>query len=134
MDLLDEQWKARLTPEQYKILRGKGTERPFTGKLLEEKRSGSFVCAGCRAELFSSEHKFDSKAGGLQGWPSFSDIAKSGAVKLLDDNSLWAKRVEVQCKNCGGHLGHVFDEAEDQPDGKHYCINSVSLDFKPKKT
>lgn len=132
MKLTEDEWKAKLTPDQYRTLRQKGTEMPFTGELLDEKRDGMFKCAACGAELFSSKHKFKSSAGGLQGWPSFSDVAKSDAVNLLDDSSFGTKRVEVQCSNCGSHLGHVFDEAEDQPGGKHYCINSVCLAFDPK--
>ncbi|MBW3568798.1 peptide-methionine (R)-S-oxide reductase MsrB [Candidatus Parcubacteria bacterium] len=132
MQLSEEEWKAKLTPEQYRVLRQKGTEAPFSGELINENRDGMFKCAACGAELFSSEHKFESTASGLQGWPSFSDIAKSDAVKLIDDNSLGVKRTEVQCATCGSHLGHVFDEAEDQPGGKHYCINSVCLDFESK--
>jgi len=135
MQLSDKEWKAKLTPDQYRILRQKGTEAPFTGELLEEKRDGMFKCAACGAELFSSEHKFESSAGGLQGWPSFSEVAKSDVVKLLDDSSFGMKRVEAQCANCGSHLGHVFDDAGDQPEGgKHFCINSVCLAFDPNNS
>lgn len=105
----------------------KGTELAFTGKYLHNKESGKYVCAACGAELFSSNTKFDSHS----GWPSFYDVAKSGAVKLQDDNSHGMQRIEAVCANCGGHLGHVFDDSPEQPTGKRYCINSCALDFKP---
>ncbi len=129
MQLSDEEWKKKLTPEQYQIMRTKGTEVPFTGELLHNKKAGTYTCAACSTELFSSEAKFDSGS----GWPSFYDVAKSGAVKLQDDNSHGMHRVEAVCAKCGGHLGHVFDDALDQPTGKRYCINSCSLEFKPKR-
>ncbi len=129
MKLTDEEWKKKLTPEQYAVLREKGTETPFTGKLLHNKDSGMYTCAACGADLFSSEHKFDSRS----GWPSFYDVATKGNVRLERDESLGMERTEVVCANCGGHLGHVFDDAVDQPTGQRYCINSCSLDFKPKK-
>lgn len=132
MKLSEEEWRKRLTPEQYKILREKGTETPFTGKLLQEKRDGSFRCAACGAELFKSDAKYDSTIPGLMGWPSFSDIAASDTVELTDDNSLGMHRTEVICKNCGSHLGHLFDD-DSSPTGKHYCINSVCLEFDPNK-
>ncbi len=126
MQLSEEEWESRLTPEQYRILRQKGTEPPFTGKLLNEKRKGVFCCAACGAELFNSVHKFESGS----GWPSFYDIAKSGVVKLEDDNSLGTQRIEALCSNCGSHLGHIFDDGPRDKGGKRYCINSVCLDFK----
>ena len=126
MQLSEEEWKARLTPEQYNILREKGTETPFTGELLDNHQQGDYMCAACGAVLFKSDHKFESGS----GWPSFYDVAKSDAVKLNDDTSLGVQRVEAVCSNCGSHLGHVFDDAVDQPGGKRYCINSCSLDFK----
>lgn len=128
MQLDDDQWKAKLTPEQYRILRQKGTEHPFTGKLLNEKRKGIFTCAACGADLFKSDHKFESR----DGWPSFYDAAKSEAIKLEDDNSLGMHRIEAICANCGSHLGHVFDDGPKDKGGKHYCINSACLDFNPK--
>lgn len=130
MDLTDEEWKQKLTPEQYKILRRRGTERAFSGELLQEHRGGAFNCAACGAELFSSEHKFESGS----GWPSFYDLARNDAVELIDDKGLFMHRVEVNCANCGGHLGHVFDDGPADKTGKRYCINSVSLDFDPKKS
>lgn len=128
MNVSEEEWKAKLTPEQYKVLRQKGTETPFTGSLLNEKREGRFACAACGAELFNSGHKFESR----DGWPSFYDVASSEAVKLQDDTSHGMYRVEVLCSNCGSHLGHLFDDGPRDNGGKHYCINSVCLDFKPK--
>jgi peptide-methionine (R)-S-oxide reductase len=116
-------WKKKLTKEQYHILREKGTEPAFTGKLLHNKEKGEYTCAGCGEVLFSSDTKFDSGS----GWPSFTE-AKN--VELKKDNSLGMRRIEVVCKKCGGHLGHVFD---DGPQGnKRYCINSVALKFEKK--
>jgi len=129
--LSDEELKKKLTPEQYQVLVEKGTEPPFSGKYLNHNDKGMYTCAICGAELFSSDTKYDSATPGLIGWPSFSDVAKSDAVELKEDNSWGMRRIEVNCKNCGGHLGHVFD-AEDSSTGKHYCINSCALDFSPK--
>jgi peptide-methionine (R)-S-oxide reductase len=124
----EDEWRKKLTPEQYRILREKGTETPFSGKLLDEKRTGLFKCAACEAVLFDSEHKFESGS----GWPSFYDIAKSGAVEFQDDNSHGMRRVEVTCSTCGSHLGHVFPD-DNAKTGKYYCINSVCLAFDPKQ-
>ncbi len=124
----DEELKKRLTPEQYRILRQKGTELPFTGKYLKHHDNGMYTCAVCGAQLFSSDTKFDSGS----GWPSFYDVAKSNAVKLTEDRNMGMQRVEVTCANCGSHLGHVFNDAPDQPTGMRFCINSAALDFDPK--
>ncbi len=128
MPITDDEWKDKLTPEQYHILREKGTEAPFTGKLLHEKGTGDFVCMACGATVFKSDTKFDSGS----GWPSFYDPANTEAVKLVADPSMGVDRVEVTCANCGGHLGHVFNDAPDQPTGMRFCINSAALDFKEK--
>ena len=124
----EEKWKKKLTPEQYRVLREKGTEKAFTGELLNEKRNGMFVCAGCGAELFDFSVKFDSGT----GWPSFYD-AKKGAVVFHEDTTLGMKRIEVTCAKCGGHLGHVFDDGPSDKTGKRFCINSCALGFKDKK-
>lgn len=128
MDLSEDQWKKKLTPEQYEILRKKGTEAPFSGALLHNDKDGNYICAACGQVVFSSDTKFDSGT----GWPSFYDPANTSAVNLKPDNSHGMKRVEVTCANCGSHLGHVFDDAPGQPTGMRFCINSASLDFKPK--
>lgn len=124
MRLSEAEWKKRLTTEQYRILRKKGTETPFTGKFLYEKRQGMFKCAACGAKLFDSSQKFESGS----GWPSFYDVVKSDAIKLADDFSHNMHRIEVTCANCGGHLGHVFDDNSSKT-GKYYCINSACLAF-----
>jgi peptide-methionine (R)-S-oxide reductase len=121
----DEQWRAELTPEQYKVLREAGTERAWTGELLDESRSGLYTCAACNAELFKSGTKFDSGC----GWPSFYDSVNPDAVELLEDRSLGVVRTEVRCANCGSHLGHVFDDGFGTPTGLRYCMNSLSLGF-----
>jgi peptide-methionine (R)-S-oxide reductase len=128
----DEYWRQKLTPEQYRVLRQKGTETPGSGKFLYETSDGDFICAGCGNIVFKSGDKYDSTTPGLIGWPSFSAAAKDDALELKQDDSLGMSRTEVVCKNCGGHLGHLFDD-ESSPNGKHYCINSCSLDFKPLK-
>jgi peptide-methionine (R)-S-oxide reductase len=122
----DEQWKEELSPEEYAVLRKAGTERPWTGELLEEKRIGTYSCRACGHELFTSETKFDSHC----GWPSFYQPKEGDAVELIEDRTLGMVRTEVRCANCGSHLGHVFDDSPQTPTGDRYCMNSVSLSFK----
>lgn len=124
----DAEWRAALTPEQYRILRQAGTEPPFSGELLDVKDKGEFRCAACGEPLFASDHKYDSGS----GWPSFTAPVESDAVTNIEDNSLGMQRVEVRCAKCAGHLGHVFPDGPG-PEGLRYCINSASLDFKPKE-
>jgi peptide-methionine (R)-S-oxide reductase len=125
LELSEEEWKQKLTPEQYKVLRGKGTEAPGTGKLLHNDAAGNYTCAACGQVVFTSDTKFDSGS----GWPSFYDVASTDAVRLAEDNSHGMQRVEIQCANCGSHLGHVFNDAADQPTGMRFCVNSCALDF-----
>jgi peptide-methionine (R)-S-oxide reductase len=126
--MTEDEYKAQLTPEQYHVLREKGTEAPFSGQFLNHNEQGMYTCAACGAQLFKSESKYESDIPGLAGWPSFGDVVDAGAVELLDDNSLGMHRTEVVCKNCGSHLGHIFDDVS-SPTGRHYCINSVCLGF-----
>jgi peptide-methionine (R)-S-oxide reductase len=122
----DKEWRKTLTPEQYKVLRGHGTERAFTSPLNVEKRDGMFVCAACGQPLFSADTKFDSGT----GWPSFFKPL-DGAVSTSSDRSWFVVRTEVHCSRCGGHLGHVFPDGP-QPTGERYCMNGVALKFEPK--
>lgn len=125
----DEQWRQELDPEQFEILRKKGTERAFTGKLLNNKEDGAYTCAACGNELFGSDTKFDSGS----GWPSFWDPMYQDNIELHEDSAHGMRRIEVTCARCGGHLGHVFDDAPQTPTGQRYCINSAALSFNKKK-
>jgi peptide-methionine (R)-S-oxide reductase len=128
LNLTDAEWRERLTPEQYHILRQAGTERAFTGKYDRNKAPGEYFCAGCGAPLFTSDTKFDSGC----GWPSFTAPAEPDAVEELRDMSHGMVRTEVRCARCDGHLGHVFPDGP-APTGLRYCMNSASLDFEPKE-
>lgn len=120
----DSEWKSTLGPEQYRVLRGKGTEPAFSGKYWNHKEAGTYRCAGCGRELFESDSKFDAGC----GWPSFSSPANKAAVIEQPDDTLGMRRTEVLCSSCGGHLGHVFDDGP-RPTGLRYCINSAALVF-----
>ena len=126
MSRSEEEWKEALSPDQYRVLREKGTERPFTGKYVNTKDDGTYLCAACGAELFASNTKFESGT----GWPSFTEPANAQNVQLIPDRSHSMNRTEVACARCGSHLGHVFDDGP-MPTGMRYCINSISLELDP---
>lgn len=126
--LTEEEWKKKLSPEEYYVLREKGTERPFTGKYVDNKKKGRYYCSACGNELFDSKSKFDSGT----GWPSFTEPVDKENVDEHKDLSYGMERTEVLCSKCGGHLGHVFDDGP-KPIGKRYCMNSASLKFEEEK-
>jgi len=129
----DSYWREKLTPEQYHVLREKGTETPGTGQYVNNDARGVYRCAACGQELFSTDTQFESTLPGLQGWPAFWAEAAQGRVELVPDNSLGMHRTEVRCARCGSHLGHLFegDPAVAEHGGEHYCVNSCALEFKP---
>ena len=128
LEKTDAEWKSELSPEEYNVLREKGTERAFSGGYWDTKTEGVYRCKGCGAELFDSETKFDSGT----GWPSFYEPMEGEAVETESDRTLFMKRTEVHCSRCGGHLGHIFDDGPN-PTGQRYCINSCSLELDPKE-
>ena len=124
----EHEWRNELTPEQYEVVRNKGTEAPFTSELNDVKEPGQFVCVACGQPLFDSEHKFDSGT----GWPSFDRPMDDEKVEKEADNSLFMKRTEVLCSRCDAHLGHVFDDGPADTTGQRYCINGCALEFRPE--
>ncbi len=128
-NLSDAEWKKRLSPEQYRVLREKGIEAPFSGRLYNNHDTGMYQCAACGQDLFSSDAKFDSGT----GWPSFDQPVNREHVELKEDNAFGMKRTEVICKNCGSHLGHVFPDGPAETTGQRFCINSSALAFQPEK-
>ena len=127
----DNYWREKLTPEQYRVLREKGTELPGSGSLLHNDKTGEYRCVACGALLFKSDTKSESTTPGLIGWPNFSQAADNNAIELRDDDSMGMHRTEIICKTCGGHLGHLFED-ETSPTNKHFCVNSCALSFKPQ--
>ncbi len=125
---MQDTWKEKLTPEQYRVMRQKGTEPAFKGKYFDSHEKGIYKCAACGAELFSSDTKFDSGT----GWPSFTEAANLENIEFKEDNSQEMNRTEVSCKNCGSHLGHMFEDGPEDKGGKRYCINSVCLELEKK--
>jgi peptide-methionine (R)-S-oxide reductase len=127
MDLSESEWRERLTPEQYHVLREAGTERPWSGEYVNEHADGTYHCAACGAELFDSTTKYESGS----GWPSFYEPKVADAVELIEDRTLGMVRTEVRCRNCGSHLGHVFDDGP-APSGQRFCMNSLALKLEPE--
>lgn len=128
MNLTAQEWKAKLTPQQYYVLREKGTERPFSGEFVFTKEKGTYKCGGCGQALFTDDMKFESPC----GWPSFDKEVGEGRIIQTEDLTLGMKRTEITCAKCGGHLGHIFDDGPTKT-GKRYCVNSAALTFEPKK-
>ena len=128
MEKTDDQWRSELPPDRYHVLREKGTEPPFTGAYTHSKESGMYRCGACGVDLFSSDAKFDSGT----GWPSFTEPAVAENVELAPDRSHFMERTEVKCRNCGSHLGHVFDDGPIEAGGERWCINSVSIDLEER--
>jgi peptide-methionine (R)-S-oxide reductase len=130
----DSYWRSKLTPDQYRVLREKGTEAPGTGQYVDMDADGMYACAACGQELFASDTKFESSLPGLVGWPAFYAEAAKGRVELKEDNAMGMHRTEIICSRCGSHLGHLFegDPAVEAQGGQHYCVNSCALNFMPK--